>query len=98
MGPGRALLPAESRSSMRDGTYRVQFRGGTLFPGEFWFEGTQLFLQASVGCDVGNPIGIYEVELLENGNLKFTVIEDECATRVSAITGALIEREWEPVP
>jgi hypothetical protein len=47
---------------------------------------------------VGNPIGIYEVELLENGNLKFTVIEDECPGRVNYLEGALIETEFEPVP
>ena len=67
-------------------------------PGEFWFEGTQFFIQDSVGCDAGNPIGIYEVELLENGNLKFTVIEDECATRATALQGAIVAAEFEPVP
>jgi len=71
-------------------------------PAEFRFEGTRLFLLGIAPRDScileGAETGIYEVELLENGNLKFTVIEDECAIRVSAITGALIEREWEPVP
>ncbi len=69
---------------------------------EFRFEGTRLF---SVGIAPGSPCvlqgaetGIYEVELLENGNLMFTAIEDECALRVTYFTGALIEREWEPVP
>ena len=47
---------------------------------------------------IGAEIGIYEVELLENGNLKFTVIEDECATRAAYLEGALIEAEWEPIP
>ena len=81
-----------------DGTLRGQTASGSIFTGEFWFEGTQYFQQASVSCGVGNPIGIYEVELLENGNLKWTVIEDECLTRVNYIAGRLIEVEWEPVP
>ena len=71
-------------------------------PGEFRFEGTRLFLvNIAPGDDcvlLGAETGIYEVELLENGNLKFTAIEDECAVRVTGITGALIEKEWEPVP
>jgi len=81
-----------------DGTWRSQTGSGLVFTGEFWFEGTQFFIQDSVGCDVGNPIGIYEVELLENGNLKFTVIEDECATRANALQGAIVAAEFEPVP
>jgi len=71
-------------------------------PAEFRFEETRLFLtftgQGNLCLLQGAETGIYEVELLENGNLMFTVIEDECATRVTFFTGALIEREWEPVP
>jgi len=71
-------------------------------PAEFRFEGTRYFVtntgQGNACTQLGADTGIYEVELLENGNLKFTVIEDECAIRVSVLSGALIEREWEPVP
>ncbi len=83
-----------------DGTFRGRDTSGEgrISNFEFWFEGTQFFIQAAVSCDVGNPIGIYEVELLENGNLKWTVIEDECLTRVNYYAGRLIEVEWEPVP
>ena len=67
----------------------------------FRFEGTRLILTEipGRGCSlIEAQIGIYEVELLENGNLKFTAIEDECATRFNYLEGALIEAEWEPVP
>ena len=86
-----------------DGTWGHETPGGDhVHAGsEFRFEGTRLFLKdvsGGVCLLIGAETGIYEVELLENGNLKFTVIEDECAIRVTGITGALIEREWEPVP
>ncbi len=81
-----------------DGTVLGRNARGGIFPFEFWFEGTQFFIQATVSCDVGNPIGIYEVELLENGNLKWTVIEDECLTRVTTFAGRIIGVEWEPAP
>ena len=72
------------------------------FAVEFRFEGTRLFSEGYppgfLCVQLGAEIVIYEVELLENGNLKFTVIEDECPIRVTYFTGALIEREWEPVP
>ena len=72
-----------------DGTTRVEFGDGSFFTDQFRFERTRLFFS-------GN--GIYEVELLENGNLKFTVIEDENQTRANYLAGGLIEAEWEPVP
>ena len=84
-----------------DGTLRHQAGSATPPDAEFRFDGTRLFLTATPGSNctlIGAEIGIYEVELLENGNLKFTVIEDECLTRVNAIAGRVLEVEWEPVP
>ncbi len=84
-----------------DGTTRAQDMEGRIIIGEFRFEGTRYFDKASPGdgCTLeGHGTGIYEVELLENGNLKFTVIEDECLVRVNYFAGRLIEAEWEPVP
>jgi len=85
-----------------DGTARVQSGDGSANTAEFRFEGTRFFAidsgQGNQCVQLGAETGIYEVELLENGNLKFTVIEDECPVRVNNLTGALIEREWEPVP
>ena len=70
----------------------------------YWFEGTQLFMQGMQGsrghCEK-SQIGIYEVHLLENGNLKFFTVEDECAPRRGVLAGRPddgITREYEPVP
>ena len=59
------------------------------------FEGTNIFVTEIKGpeCD-DNPDAIYEIHLLENGNLQFVTIEDTCAFRSSALTRA----EWTPVP
>ena len=84
-----------------DGTTRIKTAQGTDVIREFRFEGTRFFSTdiPNGGCThIEAETGIYEVELLANGNLKFTVIEDECPGRVNTLTGALIEREWEPVP
>ena len=71
---------------------------------KFWFEGGQLFLEttslSSTTCDE-NIVGIYEVHLLENGNIQFVAIEDECALRRTTLAGRPddgITREYEPVP
>jgi len=69
---------------------------------KFWFEGTQLFLESTHQghCDE-DAVGIYEVHLLENGNLRFVASEDECAGRATRFQGLVdgeITSEWEPVP
>ncbi len=57
------------------------------------FEGTKIFVTETSGyCDV-NPEAIYEIHLLENGNLEFVAIEDPCAHRSGDF-----EAEWAPVP
>ncbi len=68
---------------------------------KYRFEGTQLFMGGSGGHCENSQIGIFEVHLLENGNLKFLTIEDECASRAGQLAGRPddgIVREYEPVP
>ena len=60
------------------------------------FEGTKLFVKAlketEYSCvDVAEVI--YEIHLLENGNLQFVALEDKCAHRSEDF-----EAEWAPVP
>ncbi len=82
-----------------DGTLRVEFEGNAHANGEYWFEGTRFFIKKPFGNECFNAeTGIYEVELLENGNLNFTVIDDECMIMVNLWAGRLIDAEWEPVP
>ncbi len=66
-------------------------------PSNVWqsrFEETKIFVTETKGFCDANPDAIYEVHLLENGNLEFVAIEDPCAHRSSDFSAA----EWEPVP
>ncbi len=58
------------------------------------FEGTKLFLKEIKGFCDNDPEAIYEIHLLENGNLQFVEIEDTCGIRSSFFVLA----EWAPVP
>ena len=61
------------------------------------FEGTKVFLNEIKGTCVDEDAiadAIYEVHLLENGNLKFVVIEDTCLDRSSPNA----VDEYAPVP
>ncbi len=65
------------------------------FAGEYWFEGTQFF---DKGC---LEDGVYEILLLESGNIKFELIEDNCSRRAQSYVGAFSTEgkiEWEPAP
>jgi len=58
------------------------------------FEGTKIFVNETKGFCDDNPDAIYEIHLLENGNLQFVAIEDDpCAERSSCFTV-----EWAAVP
>ena len=91
-----------------DGTFNVSGFLDAVIDGrghhtnKYWFEGTQLIMEGSYHCaDESQQIGMYEVDLLENGNLKFLTIEEDCAGRESELAGRIdegITREYEPVP
>jgi hypothetical protein len=99
-GAWRSNSGGEEYHFKEDGTFSYQ-KESSEHPGEFWFEGTQLFMKDLTGfCTqlVGVETGIYEVELLGSGNLKFTAIEDECPGRAGGYEGSSKEKEWEPIP
>ena len=56
------------------------------------FEGTKMFLTETRGDCGDDTEAIYEVGLLENGNLEFVPIEDTCGTR----SRKMISGEFEP--
>ena len=71
-----------------DGTYGIAHAPEELeldrvpgHVGEFWFEGTQLFIKRTEYTECIGVIGIYEIELLTNGNLRFVEVEDVCDAR-----------------
>ena len=77
-----------TRSTSRD---LVEDRPSSIT--EVRFEGTKVFLTETKGVCDDDPNAIYEIHLLENGNLQFVLIEDMCAIR-SSLDGA----EFKPVP
>ena len=64
---------------------------------ESWFEGNRFMVKIieTVLPDYKkciDVVGIYEVQLLADGSLRFVVIEDECPTRARATLAG----EWMP--
>ncbi len=61
------------------------------------FEGTKVFLKNTKGVCVDEDAiaeAIYEIHLLENGNLEFVAVEDPCVARSSGLS----VDEYAPVP
>ncbi len=57
------------------------------------FEGTTVSLHEIEGLCDDDPDAIYEIHLLENGNLQFVAIEDACPIRSSSFPA-----EYTPLP
>ena len=98
-GPGHSAIYVQFTE---DGTWHASenrdlveaLSGSHIY--ETRFEGTKIFVTAlketAYSCD-DDPDAIYEIHLLENGNLEFVAIEDPCAHRSEDF-----EAEWAPVP
>ena len=57
------------------------------------FEGTTVFLHEIAGLCADDPDAIYQIHLLENGNLEFVAIEDACPPRSTNFPA-----EYTPLP
>ena len=99
-GPGHPLSPLYFQF-FEDGTFHlstsqllVEDALGDAHIYETRFEGTNVFVkvlkETAYSCD-DDPI--YEIHLLENGNLQLVAIEDPCVHRLEDF-----QAEWEPVP
>jgi hypothetical protein len=81
-----------------DGTWHVSTQGAFLVEDnpqkayETRFEGTEVFVTETQGNCGNDTEAIYEIGLLENGNLQFVPIEDTCETRSRTMS----TREFEP--
>ena len=81
-----------------DGLEDRQGVTGEIRFGEMQFIITETAVDFGAG-EICVDSGIYEVQLLESGNLKFVVIDDECERRANALQGAEgIDVEYKPVP
>jgi hypothetical protein len=93
------------RQYTEDGIYRMgtspeELETRPRVEGRFWFEDDKIVVQDTSGipgfdiCVEGDKTGKYEVELLENGHIRFVAVEDECRDRVQMLGSG----EMEPVP
>ena len=67
------------------------------------FEGTNVLVTSTDQRCGDDPDAIYEIQLLESGNLQLVAIEDPCPPRSGFFQGASLRitgqaAEWEPVP
>ena len=81
-----------------DGTFHGSSNPDLVVDRPIWitetrFEAMKVFLDETKGVCDDNPDAIYEIHLLENGNLQFVAIEDPCPFRSS-----FFQAEFAPVP
>lgn len=99
VGTWKSIPPALAIRIMPDGTVQAGVTVGKIeenaaneiatWESIFSFEAGQLNIGNFVDCH--DSIGSYDVQLLPNGNMQFTVVEDDCIIRVSAFMGQRVE-------
>jgi len=62
----------------------------------FRFEGDQLILSSFDDPVCGTTTAIYQVQLLDEGKLRFIAIEDDCQHRVNVFQGPINEETGQP--
>jgi hypothetical protein len=91
------------RQYTEDGIYRMgssleELEARPRVEGRFWFEGGQIVVQDTAGipgydiCVEGEKTGRYDLEVLENGHIRFVLVEDECADRAGLVGAGEMER------
>lgn len=63
--------------------------GNKTWESIFSFEAGHLNIANFIDCH--DSVGLYDVQLLPNGNMQFTVVDDDCIIRVSAFMGQRVE-------
>ncbi len=95
-GPGSLYVYIPEDGTFHASSNRDLVEDRPSFVNETRFEGTKVLLNQSKGPCVDEDAiadAIYEIHLLENGNLKFVIIEDTCGGRSGLSLG-----EYAPVP
>jgi hypothetical protein len=81
------------REYREDGTFRMaETQDGLEAPlvtGEYWFEGSVVHFKEVSGepewaCGA-EDIGQYEVQILESGEIRYVMVEDECDGRAATL-------------
>ena len=91
------------RQYTEDGSYRMgssleELEAQPRVEGRFWFEDAQIVVQDTAGlpaydiCVEGGKTGRYDLEMLENGHIRFVLVEDECADRARLVGAGEMER------
>ena len=65
-------------------------------PENYRFEGDQLILESIHSPICGKSTAIYQVQLLEEGKLRFVAVEDNCKHRVNVFQGPTMEETGQP--
>jgi hypothetical protein len=96
VSPGNTILRFDLDGKIVAAPSLTLARNPVADPGEFRFEGDQLILPTIDDPVCGTTTAIYQVQLLEEGNLRFVAIGDDCEHRVNVFQGPIMEETGQP--
>ncbi len=89
VNPGNTVLRFDADGTLYAAPSMTLAKNPIAPPGEFWFEGDFLYLSSTDDPVCGTQTAIYQVELLDEGKLRFYPIEDACEHRVAVFQGVI---------
>jgi len=96
VNPGNTILRLDAEGTIVAAPSLGLAKNPVADPGYFRFEGDHLILESIDDPVCGTTTAIYQVQLLEEGKLRFVAIEDNCQHRVNVFQGPTDEETGQP--
>ena len=96
VSPGNTILRLDPEGTIIAAPSLTLAKNPVADPGYFSFEGDHLILESIEDPVCGTTTAIYQVQLLEDGKLRFVAIEDDCQHRVNVFQGPIDEETGQP--
>ena len=96
VSPGNTILRLETDGTFVGAPSLTLAQNPVMDPDYYYFEGEQLILESIDSPICGTTTAIYQVQLLEEGILRFVAIEDDCQHRVNVFQGPINEETGQP--
>lgn len=96
VNPGNTVLRLEADGTIVAAPSLTLAKNPVADPGIFRFEGDHMIIESIDDPVCGTTTAIYQVQLLEEGKLRFVVIEDDCQHRVNVFQGMINEETGQP--
>lgn len=96
VNPGNSYMRIETDGTLIAGPSLSLVKEPVMEPDSYWFEGDQLYIKTDGNVICEPMTAIYQVQLLEEGKIRFRAVDDACEHRVNVFQGVIVEETGQP--